>query len=94
MNKMELVAKLAAATNAAMENFYQNKNDREFKIPDLVVEAELLPVNVDPSTNFVDDEEIVKDILDQYKDNYPEVYGINRSGSTLLRNIVNTIFQI
>ena len=93
MNKMELVAKLAAAANAAMENFYQNKNDREFKIPDLVVEAELLPVNVDPSTNFVDDEEIVKDILDQYKDNYPEVYGINRSGSTLLRNIVNTIFH-
>ena len=34
MNKMELVAKLAAAANAAMENFYQNKNDSEFKIPD------------------------------------------------------------
>ena len=43
--------------------------------------------------NFVENEELVNDIVDKYKNNFPIVYGVNRSGSTLLRNIMNTIFH-
>jgi len=43
--------------------------------------------------NFIKDKRHIEHIVDKYKDKYPEVYGINRSGSTLLYNIVNTIFD-
>ncbi len=43
--------------------------------------------------NFVEDKTLVNDIVEKYKDNFPKVYGVPRSGSTLLRNILNTIFD-
>jgi 4-amino-4-deoxy-L-arabinose transferase-like glycosyltransferase len=42
---------------------------------------------------FVTDKSLVADIVAKYKGNYPVVYGVPRSGSTLLRNILNTIFD-
>mgnify|MGYP003141279537 CR=1 FL=1 len=35
--------------------------------------------------NFVEDKTLVNDIVEKYKDNFPQVYGVPRSGSTLLR---------
>jgi len=45
------------------------------------------------SSNFVEDKSLVSDILDKYRDNFPMVYGVPRSGSTLIHNILNTIFD-
>ena len=42
---------------------------------------------------FVRDKSLVKDIIEKYHGNWPIVYGVPRSGSTLLRNILNTIFD-
>ncbi len=48
-------------------------------------------------SNFVEDKSLVNDIIKEYKKqhgtNWPQVFGIPRSGSTLVRNILNTIFD-
>ena len=44
-------------------------------------------------SKFVTDKSLVADIIAKYEGNYPVVYGVPRSGSTLLRNILNTIFD-
>lgn len=50
-------------------------------------------INDTSQGNFVEDKTLINDIVEKYKDNFPRVYGVPRSGSTLLRNILNTIFD-
>jgi|10_taG_2_1085330.scaffolds.fasta_scaffold00649_7 hypothetical protein len=47
----------------------------------------------DGKLNFVQDKSLVSNIVKKYEGNFPKVYGIPRSGSTLIRNILNTIFD-
>tara|TARA_B100000287_G_C20649042_1_gene786174 strand:- start:1218 stop:2096 length:879 start_codon:yes stop_codon:yes gene_type:complete len=47
-------------------------------------------------SNFVDDKSLVNNIVKEYEKtgkNWPVVFGVPRSGSTLVRNILNTIFD-
>ena len=47
-------------------------------------------------SNFVQDKSLVNDIINEYEKtgkNWPKVFGVPRSGSTLVRNMLNTIFD-
>ena len=47
-------------------------------------------------SNFVDDKSLVEPIIKDFKArglNVPRIFGVPRSGSTLVRNILNTIFD-
>ena len=53
-------------------------------------------INEIGKSNFVDDKSLINPIInsfDKRKIHYPVVFGVPRSGSTLVRNILNTIFD-
>ena len=43
------------------------------------------------NSNFVKDKSLINDIVEKYRGKPPIVYGINRSGSTLLRKRTGTM---
>lgn len=53
-------------------------------------------ISEEGKSNFVNDKSLIDKMLKDYKGSgkqWPKVYGVPRSGSTLVRNILNTIFD-
>ena len=56
----------------------------------------LYEIREEGKSNFVSDKSLVNPIIEDFKKrdiNFPRVFGVPRSGSTLIRNILNTMFD-